>query len=99
MSDYKFDYARVSTQDQDPALQHDALLAAGCERICVDKASGKLESRHWTSCSSSCGRVKRSWCSGWTGSAGRCATCWRPSPSSGGGVSFVSLTCGSSAVA
>jgi DNA invertase Pin-like site-specific DNA recombinase len=45
MSNYRLGYARVSTLDQDPALQHDALTAAGCQRIFVDKASGKLESR------------------------------------------------------
>ncbi len=45
MSKYKLGYARVSTLDQDPALQHDALTAAGCDRIFIDKASGKLESR------------------------------------------------------
>ena len=45
MSGYKLGYARVSTLEQDPALQHDALLAAGCQRIFEDKASGKLESR------------------------------------------------------
>ena len=38
-------YARVSTADQDPALQVDALTASGCVRVFVDKASGTLDSR------------------------------------------------------
>jgi DNA invertase Pin-like site-specific DNA recombinase len=38
-------YARVSTTDQDAALQIDALTGAGCFRIFTDKASGSLESR------------------------------------------------------
>ena len=45
MSKYKLGYARVSTLQQDEALQHGALTTAGCDRIFVDKASGKLESR------------------------------------------------------
>lgn len=38
-------YARVSTTDQDAALQIDALNAAGCFRVFVDTASGALASR------------------------------------------------------
>ena len=45
MSSYKIGYARVITLQQDAALQRDALHAAGVDRILLDKASGKLESR------------------------------------------------------
>jgi len=38
-------YARVSTTAQDPALQHDALTAAGCYRVWTDTASGALTVR------------------------------------------------------
>ena len=38
-------YARVSTTAQDPALQHDALTAAGCYRVWTDTASGALAAR------------------------------------------------------
>lgn len=38
-------YARVSTQDQNLDLQQDALDKAGCEKIIVDRASGKHSER------------------------------------------------------
>ena len=38
-------YARVSTAEQDPALQRDALTSAGCARLWVDVASGSRDDR------------------------------------------------------
>jgi len=38
-------YARVSTAEQDPALQLDALNGAGCWRVFTDHASGSREDR------------------------------------------------------
>lgn len=42
---YKLGYVRVSTLEQDPALQHDALRLAGVDRIFTDHASGALTER------------------------------------------------------
>ena len=38
-------YARVSTVEQDPAMQADALAAAGCARVWIDVASGSRDNR------------------------------------------------------
>lgn len=38
-------YARVSTQDQNPQLQLDALAAGGCEQVFEEKATGTYRER------------------------------------------------------
>ena len=41
----KYGYARVSTKEQNPNLQVDALVKAGCEKIFMDVASGAKTDR------------------------------------------------------
>ncbi len=47
----KIGYARVSTADQNPQLQLDALEEAKCLKVYTDHASGtKADRPHWTAC-------------------------------------------------
>ena len=41
----KVGYARVSTLEQSPDLQHDALKKAGCKKVFTDQASGAKTER------------------------------------------------------
>jgi len=41
----KIGYARVSTLEQNPDLQRDALQNAGCDKVIVDKVSGTVAQR------------------------------------------------------
>ena len=50
-------YARVSTADQDPTSQIEALRAAGCDPIYVEHASGAtMERSQWSECNRGLGR-------------------------------------------
>lgn len=83
---HRLGYARVSTLDQDPALQLDALTAAGVDEVFVDHACGALTGRpQLTELTAGSGPATRWWCGGWTAWAARRRICWRRSPSWGSG--------------
>ena len=56
MSTYKIGYARVSTNQQDEALQLDALQKAGADRVFIDRASGTLTDRPGLTSALECAR-------------------------------------------
>lgn len=69
MTTYRLGYARVSTLEQDPALQTDALTAAGVDRIYVDYACGARGDRPDVArLLADAPRVTPWWCGVWTGS-------------------------------
>lgn len=41
----KIGYSRVSTREQNPEAQHDALTADGCDQVFIDKITGTLARR------------------------------------------------------
>lgn len=57
MSTYKIGYARVSTNQQDEALQLDALQKAGTDRVFIDRASGTLTDRPGLTSALECARA------------------------------------------
>ena len=60
----RFGYARVSTEEQGPDRQADALESAGFERIHLEKASGAKAGPSSRSCSPpSATRARSSWSS------------------------------------
>ena len=71
-----FGYARISTTEQDESLQLDALHAAGCDRLMIDRASGAAAPsvRRWRRCSTGSGPATPSWSGGSTASAAACGT-------------------------
>lgn len=51
MTNQRIGYGRVSTDDQNPDSQKDALIAAGCEQYFIEKMSGTKASRpKWNEC-------------------------------------------------
>ena len=63
-------YARVSTADQNPDLQEDALQKAGCEKIFRDVASGAVDSRRGLAEPLTTPATETCWsCGNWTGLA------------------------------
>jgi DNA invertase Pin-like site-specific DNA recombinase len=65
-------YARVSTDDQNPDAREDALEAAGCIRVFIDRASGKFARRLEPTLRSTSYVRTTSWSSrSWTGSVQR----------------------------
>src|SRR5664279_4319692 len=71
---------RVSTADQNPQLQLDALAAEDCLKVHTDRASGtKADRPQWTACLADL-RPATPWSSG--GSTGSAATCGTSSTSS-----------------
>ena len=76
MSGSSFGYARVSTDDQNLALQIDALSKHGIpdSRIFKDKLSARgVTAPDSPSVSVGCRTVIRSWCGGSIDSAGQCS--------------------------
>jgi DNA invertase Pin-like site-specific DNA recombinase len=47
-------YARISTQEQDLALQLDALHTASCSKVFAEKASGAQQGKRMRSARSMC---------------------------------------------
>ena len=68
-------YGRVSTVDQYPDAHRDALAAAGCDQVLIDKASGKLARRPELDKALLVAREgDRSSSPSWTGSGARLST-------------------------